>query len=182
MNTVTITHADQVKSILFVSKAIAGKKDLRIHLQHLYVDDTRIIATDGNRLHLVNREDFPDMENGYYAPVKQGKNILLVPAAEQAITYPNIDQVIPQEHSISIDLTKGKDDNLYTSIIMFTVFNANKSLLNHNYVEDITSIDNWTVKMSDQASSPILFANCIHKAVIMPFCTTLPELPKKEDI
>lgn len=64
----------------------AGKKDIRHYLNFVYADGTRIIGTDGHRLHTL----IDDREPGFYCPVKGVK----VHEKDWA-NYPDVDRVIP---------------------------------------------------------------------------------------
>lgn len=55
----------------------------------------RISATDGRRLFVYNLKEKNDLKEGFYLPVKQGKQFYLFLKEDMEGTYPNIDRVIP---------------------------------------------------------------------------------------
>lgn len=67
----------------WVSKAVP-KKDIRHYLNYLYSDGSRLIGTDGHRLHVMHGTD---LGKGFY-------NTELVKLDVDA-TYPDIDRIIP---------------------------------------------------------------------------------------
>lgn len=65
--------------------AAAGKSDVRFYLNYVYVENGRMVATDGARLHLAKT----DLANGFYDP-KTGR------IAKVDAKYPDIERVIPK--------------------------------------------------------------------------------------
>ena len=47
----------------WLTKAMAGKNEVRYYLQHIYADGSNLVATDGLRLHIHTANTLPD---GYY--------------------------------------------------------------------------------------------------------------------
>lgn len=66
----------------WVAKAMA-KDDIRDYLNYLYSDGTRLIATDGHRLHLCPT----DLPEGYYDAAGTSCDV--------GFTFPDVDRVIP---------------------------------------------------------------------------------------
>lgn len=71
----------------WVAKAVA-KSDLRYELQFVWVENSRIVATDGHRLHIAPNEN--GLEPGYYNV--SGDKVY----APDYMTYPKFDVVIPK--------------------------------------------------------------------------------------
>ena len=75
----------------WVALAMA-KNDVREYLQFLYSDGKRLMATDGHRLHIVPTE----LPEGYYdKQLNKLENI--------EYRYPEVDRVIPENYSMTLD-------------------------------------------------------------------------------
>lgn len=72
-------------SFEWVAKAVADHKDIRTYLRYVYVENGKMVATDGRRLHLADTV----LKDGFYCP----KTRLLVDVDAK---YPQYQRVIPK--------------------------------------------------------------------------------------
>jgi len=70
----------------WVASAVADSKDCRYYLHHVYADGSRIIGTNGHRLHIA-----PDARAAGFYCARTGEPI------ECDGTYPDVDRVIPKQ-------------------------------------------------------------------------------------
>jgi DNA polymerase III sliding clamp (beta) subunit (PCNA family) len=68
----------------WLTKAMAGKNDVRYYLQNIYADGSNLVATDGHRLHIWTVSDVAD---GFY-----DKNMQKI---ESDAKYPDYKRVLP---------------------------------------------------------------------------------------
>lgn len=85
----------------WVARAVAKKDDPRKHLHYLYSDGSRLVATNGHRLHVWATDRYPA---GYY-------DAALSPVNNQG-EYPDIDRVIPSPFARSKDEIRVKLSDL----------------------------------------------------------------------
>ena len=69
-----------------------GKNDVRYYLNHIYCDGSRIMATDGHRLHII--DNYLNLEPGFY-----DKNKAKI---EVDASFPDVDRVIPSKYGKNI--------------------------------------------------------------------------------
>lgn len=81
-----VTPAKPKTAEQWISKALAGRKDVRYYMQNMYSDGSTLVATDGHRLHLCRNLDYPA---GYY-----DKSLN---AIEDDTRYPDFARVIPKD-------------------------------------------------------------------------------------
>jgi len=72
----------------WVASAVCGKDDIREYLQYVYSDGTRIIGTDGHRMHIWKTDKYP---KGFYHPKTMDKSTV-----PDDYRYPDVDRVIPK--------------------------------------------------------------------------------------
>ena len=168
MNTVIIEkskYSNNYQDVAFVCAAVEDKKSLRIVLQHVYVKDGLMIATDGNRLHTLSLYNSGiEVEDGFYTHIKTAKQVILTPAPDQDMTYPNYEQVMPLENELAMFTLGG---SYQRERILTNYANSNNSgySLNIEYLEVLP--ENMTMRVFDN-QAPVLFENCTKTALIMP--------------
>ena len=88
----------------WVAKAAAGKNDLRHQLRYLFVDaeQSRLVATDGHRLHTMTIPADEQWQGGYYCP--KSLEFLHDPSHAQ---YPDYTRLFPnaetEQHPLDVD-------------------------------------------------------------------------------
>ncbi len=75
----------KAKGFKWVARAM-GQNDVRYYLNYVHSEGSRVVATDGHRLHLMPG----DLPAGYYDKAETQCNV--------AANYPDIDRVIPPRH------------------------------------------------------------------------------------
>jgi len=78
----------------WVAQAMADKYDPRYYLKYIYSDGSRIMATNGHRIHAVNKS----IEIGFY-----DKNMNRI---EVDAKFPDIDRIIPKNYTKSIKFSE----------------------------------------------------------------------------
>jgi hypothetical protein len=156
-------NRDDFDKLLFVCKARSGDRNRR-NLTVLHVEGTRsgtrLIATEGKRLHVA--ETGLKIPSGNYFPYVT-KEVVSFGEPVEGITYPNWAKVIPNNPSkkASIDLTRtgfGKDvtqtERLSTAYTDF-VKNAGVTV-NLRFIEDLPKTD-WEVYGEKAKNRPLVF-------------------------
>lgn len=159
-------HKDypKIASILFVCKAIS-KDETRFALNHIKVEEERIIATDGRRLHIADIEcDFDFLEPGHYLVEKiNKKSVTLLRNNDEDIKYPNWEQVIPEGFKNKESVEAG--DSFVSQVAL-----ATGAKFCTNYLEDINSaigFGSLNVHFNDKFET-IKIEDGTRTAIIMP--------------
>ena len=165
-------------SLLFVSKALPknNRNDTRYYnLQYAMVKDNKVHCTDGSRLHIADLSEL-NLKDGIYKMTLNAKEINLI-IHDEKINYPDVDRVIPDYDKLEEPLKDGchitpwivnKDAlDITCSRVIGELWRSGPAV-NYTLLKDLTLIDDWKI-YSREATSPVLFVNCKHKAVIMPF-------------
>lgn len=78
----------------WVAKVVAGRDDARYYLRYVYSNGSRLMATDGHRLHYWVTDTYP---KGFY-------DVALNPVTVDA-NFPDIDRVIPKRGRVDVEKT-----------------------------------------------------------------------------
>lgn len=95
----TMKNQIEVDKELFTALSECRSIDeTRFFMTQAYYDKAknRISATDGRRVFVYNFTEENELTEGFYIPVKQGKNFYLFHKEDMEGQYPNIDRVIPE--------------------------------------------------------------------------------------
>ena len=196
MQTITITKAtrnysvtgipsEQFAAIRFVLDAIA-KQPARYALGMLKVEQGRIIATDGRRLHIADIDmsealhkvlDGQPLEQGTYAVIKNNTTTIILEKQEtdakgDTLTYPNIEDVIPKRNKhIEIEFNPEVPTS---SRIAYALGRVNAGFFNGCYLECFNALgvdDGFRVFFSEKGR-PIVIEAAVGDtdimAIIMP--------------
>lgn len=168
MKTITIEKKGKHNSqayydMVFLVSAI-DLNERREQLHYVMVKDGCTWATNGHRLHVVNGITFDD---GLYTFDKTAKRVMLIPAEDQSINYPNVDQVFPYEDLQDFNIKPG----FFVERVLSTYakeFGIGQSL-DIRYLEPLNIETVWRMTISRRAEfSPVMFQNCTKTALIMP--------------
>ena len=109
MQIIEITSPEQIKSWLWVIKAL-NQDPNRPVLQSICVSECgSVVATDGGRLHKWNPEVLPEgMTPGVYSVVSKSAKLIVLKNQSEEFTFPNWKQVIPRGHDNKITLGDSK--------------------------------------------------------------------------
>ena len=175
MDIITDKKDPMTSNLYWLTAALTKKKaDLRGHINHVYVKDGTITATDGNRLHHLKYTNGRDYDNGFYKVIKRTKSSIILSYNEESakLNYPNIEALIekPEGHEIIAqrkeDFKTGKIHSfyVYTEIIRALFENT----IDYEYLNDALADDNeYTVTIKDD-TSPIHFEREDRIALLMP--------------
>jgi len=141
-------------------------------MQYLCVQESRLVATDGKRLHMLRKNAF-EMEPGLYAVSKRGKILTLArPKDQESIpAFPNIDRVLPQgEPSFTTKFSgwnpKKERDGGMELIRLFRLF-PEHTPMNLRFLADLETGPSYTVKWYGK-SKAVVFESGDRYAVLMP--------------
>jgi DNA polymerase III sliding clamp (beta) subunit (PCNA family) len=120
---------------------VVRKKDVRQYLNFVYSDGTRIMATDGHRVHYSESE----LQEGFYCP-KTGLKV-----EENLGNFPNIDKVLPDERRSHIVLDKNELDIIKIND-KINAYKVGDGLgVNSNYLKDaLQNVDTFRVDKSEK--------------------------------
>ena len=169
MNTIVIEKSknnDFYQNAAFVVSACADKDDPRLVLQNVLIDNGKMIATDGNRLHL---NDFTDsslaLENGQYSVTKTAKQIVLLPVNDPG-NFPDYNRVIPLGEGAKTELSGNYIVEKIIAIV--AIKNDGHAAVNLNYLKPIVDANGpWTISTFEKLG-PVKLQNCTKTAIIMP--------------
>jgi hypothetical protein len=167
MKTVTIDKKftkERYNDAVFLVSAI-DKEDVRTTLHNVYSNDGFLWATDGHRLHCIPADG---IEDGLYTFTKTAKEVVLIPAEDQEVKYPNYEQVFPYGESKTFDFYGGYfvEKVLHYHAIATNDSGSNVSL-NANYLKPLMVTDTWKMSVFNPLG-PVMFQNCTKTALIMP--------------
>jgi hypothetical protein len=173
-------NREEYEQVRFVLKACGKTTDDKtrfktvLHVEQTH-DGSRLVATDGQRLHIAVIET--RIKNGEYMPVITKETITLGEPVK-SIPFPNWTRVMPDKTKkrLTIDLEKtsmGKDksETEKLSRTYSVLVKKTGEMVNLRYLEDLTKKE-WTVYCQAEPQKAILFKETGSKretvAVIMP--------------
>lgn len=133
------------------------------------LENGKMTATDGHRLHEVNDLPCDAKDNGLYEVVKNNKTCVILKESEHT-RFPDTDRVWPNQNK----------DPLWNGIYVHSVLYASEqytkivrkmsdnTTINFNYFEQLlhSGVDFKVSQYEEQG--PVLFENCECRALIMP--------------
>jgi hypothetical protein len=171
--------------IAFVIRATA-KNDKVPAMQTVHIEPTetgsRLVATDGKRLHLAEIER--KIDGGDYIPVMT-KDVIGFSALESEVTFPNWQRVVPENLTKkgSIDLENtgfGKDEKLTENLALAvsTLTRQTGETINLRYLEDLPK-KSWEIYSQKARGKALMFRQKgAEKSV---FALLMPLLPERVD-
>lgn len=150
----------ETKFLLFVAAAVS-KDHTREALTHVYSDGTRIMATDGHRLH-VYTPDEGCLPAGYYDLLKKTKTEVHLNSVELDLVYPDVDRVIPKAGNM-IDISCSLC-GVYAAVIRAMPVNT----LEFKYFTDACPLELMDSYQVIDGISPVMFQGGKVLSVVMP--------------
>jgi len=169
MQTTFDKHSEHFNALKFVAKAVAKFKgqDQRDHLNNIYCDGLRIMATNGHRLHVYEQPEpeTPPLDPGYYEILKNTKTELRLLPVQIDQEYPDIMRIMPSDEGLhSLGHTKSSLWGKVAEIIR----SFEEGAINVDYLMDaLIGQPAWMFKTTDH-TNPILLKGGFLTAVIMP--------------
>lgn len=163
--------------VRWCAKALS-RDQMRQTLQCLYIDETYIVATDGNRLHITWNE-YGYSPGLYHVLLCNSKQIILERDADLELKdYPKFQGVIPYEGcSNGIEPYLSRDDKSLKkdelSRMLYHVYMGTGNCYNMTFLEDVTVLGSvhefQTASHSKQKILIVGVEDCNRIAIIMPF-------------
>lgn len=94
MENTTITSPEQIKSVLWLVKAL-GSSPSRPILHGIHVEGNKAVATDGRRMHIWTMEAFQTIPEGDWAVVSSSAKAVTLKKLD--VHYPNWKAVVPRD-------------------------------------------------------------------------------------
>jgi len=168
MQTTFDKHSEHFNALKFVAKAVAKFKgqDQRDHLNNIYCDGLRIMATNGHRLHVYEQPEpeTPPLDPGYYEILKNTKTELRLLPVQIDQEYPDIMRIMPSNEGLEGFDAKSSLFGKFAQVIR----SLNEGSINTDYFKAaLEGTDICMFKATDGAS-PILLKGGFLTAVIMP--------------
>lgn len=137
-------------------------KDKRKYINYIYSDGLRLVATDGNRMHILKDAN---IESGFY-----NKNMTLKHADDWsgAIRYPNISRIIPKDNHKEINFNVLKLDTQMYPSVETEVYNFDGLKINARYLQEAISYFDEKIIQYKNKTSAILIEDNNKLAVVMP--------------
>ena len=143
-----------------------GSDNFRPVLMHLNVTNNAMVCTDGSRLHIIRSK--PSIETGFYIFRKFNKSEMWLEKCDEEIKYPDYERILGKPDSKKAISISNDVESVFAKITRL----MKEGSLNHQYLDDILSID-VTFKINFKSDKePIRFFGIEHnikyEAIMMP--------------
>ena len=149
MQIIEITPPMQIKSWLWVIKALSTNPN-RPAIRHICVSECgSVVATDGYRLHKWNPEFLPpSMTPGVYSVVSKSAKLIVLKNQSEEFTFPDWKQIIPRGQDNKITLGDSKAGVSSKSALGVVVLET-VTLIDSDYITDALGFGTLTSRKAD---------------------------------
>jgi len=164
---ITLTNKQEdFENIYFVSGALSIKSTYRAYKTVLKVENDKIYATDGGRLHVANIKMLKD---GFYQIIKRTKTLMVLENAE-CDSYPNLNDIFQIDYKHNID-TGHLDYNTEKEMgfcYQIALINRSGFIVIPKQINDIMSFGDFEISYH-KTTEPLFFKhNSGKEAYLMP--------------
>jgi len=159
----TIKLTNEVKFLL-----APLKKNKHEQLNYVLIEEDKLYATDGHRLHIVNLDSLTEaLEAGLYRVISQDKKVVVLESVDRlSVNYPDVKRVIPTELPEEKTICAINEEEFVASCMVPTGI-----AFNFNYLKDLATLTGeWKIKYDSSCTGGVLFEAVYLKAsaVVMP--------------
>jgi hypothetical protein len=159
----TIKLTNEVKFLL-----APLKKNKHERFNYILVEEDKLYATDGHRLHIVNLDCLTEtLETGLYQVISQDKRVVVLESIDRlSVNYPDVKRVIPTELPNEKTINTRKEEEFIASCMAPTGI-----AFNYIFLKDLYALTGeWKIKYDSSYKGGVLFEalNLKVSAVVMP--------------